>query len=448
MITPDRPGRGRLGPHRRRHLPRPDARLSSAKYGDQPLAVLRQARPDACGCSRSTRRGRSSGTTRSCAGDQLRARPPGAAGDGGGPLVGSAHRPVPAPGPAGLLATRTSTRSSGRSARARRRSPAATCAAARRSSTRPTPRRRCGRAARQAQQLAEIGLEVEIRHVPIHIATAAYLEQARRAGRAVGHRARPLDAQHPRPARLSQRYCSRGSSSAARTLAGFASSGYDSELRRAARVPQAPATATARTATLDVRLARDAAPLAALNVLNEATLVSDRVGCIVLRPALDLTAVCLEVAATAPAPSPRPVLLRRRFPTGAFPTSIVSTTSFVSGSMRETVPAAVFATQTAPAPTATDSGPSPTAIVLTAPPAGSIRASDVVALDRDPDRALARRDPGGSPADGELLERRFLERRRVRSAGRSSRPSSRPRPSRSRPSRRRAALRRRASPRR
>jgi len=46
--------------------------------------------------------------------------------------------------------------------------------------------------------------------------------------------------------------------------------------------------------SLDVRLARDAAPLAALGVLNEPTFVSERVGCIVLRPALVLTAVCLK----------------------------------------------------------------------------------------------------------------------------------------------------------
>jgi hypothetical protein len=45
---------------------------------------------------------------------------------------------------------------------------------------------------------------------------------------------------------------------------------------------------------LDVRLARDSAPLAALDILKEPTLVSPRVGCIVLRPVLDLTAVCLK----------------------------------------------------------------------------------------------------------------------------------------------------------
>ena len=41
-------------------------------------------------------------------------------------------------------------------------------------------------------------------------------------------------------------------------------------------------------------LARDHAPLAALGVVNEATLVSNRVGCIVLRPVLDLAVACLE----------------------------------------------------------------------------------------------------------------------------------------------------------
>jgi peptide/nickel transport system substrate-binding protein len=45
---------------------------------------------------------------------------------------------------------------------------------------------------------------------------------------------------------------------------------------------------------LDVRLARDAAPLAALSFFNEPTLVSKRVGCVVLRPWLDLTVTCLK----------------------------------------------------------------------------------------------------------------------------------------------------------
>ncbi len=49
-----------------------------------------------------------------------------------------------------------------------------------------------------------------------------------------------------------------------------------------------------RYGALDVELARDTAPLAALSFFNEPTLVSKRVGCIVLRPTLDLTAVCLK----------------------------------------------------------------------------------------------------------------------------------------------------------
>jgi ABC-type transport system substrate-binding protein len=45
---------------------------------------------------------------------------------------------------------------------------------------------------------------------------------------------------------------------------------------------------------LDVRLAREAAPTVATAFFNEPTLVSERVGCIVLRPTLDVTAACLK----------------------------------------------------------------------------------------------------------------------------------------------------------
>ena len=49
-------------------------------------------------------------------------------------------------------------------------------------------------------------------------------------------------------------------------------------------------------AELDLRLARDAAPLLPIAVLNEATLVSGRVPkrCMLLRPGLVLTTVCLK----------------------------------------------------------------------------------------------------------------------------------------------------------
>ena len=76
-------------------------------------------------------------------------------------------------------------------------------------------------------------------------------------------------------------------------FARFASPRYDRDMRRAARLPQGRLRNDAYAA-LDVRLARELAPAAAVDVLNEPTLVSSRVGCVVLRPVLDLTAVCLE----------------------------------------------------------------------------------------------------------------------------------------------------------
>lgn len=74
--------------------------------------------------------------------------------------------------------------------------------------------------------------------------------------------------------------------------ARFDSPPYNAELRRVALL-----SGRARYAaygSLDVRLARNAAPMVAVAVYNEATLVSRRLGCIVLTPFLDLTAVCLD----------------------------------------------------------------------------------------------------------------------------------------------------------
>jgi hypothetical protein len=65
------------------------------------------------------------------------------------------------------------------------------------------------------------------------------------------------------------------------------------ELRAAARTLQTSARDRAY-ARLDALLAGDYAPVAVLNVVNEATFVSDRVGCIVLRPVLDLAVACLK----------------------------------------------------------------------------------------------------------------------------------------------------------
>ena len=72
----------------------------------------------------------------------------------------------------------------------------------------------------------------------------------------------------------------------------FDSRFYTSRMREAAR--RQGVERYRAYAELDVRLARDAAPSAPINFFNEATLVSTRVGCVVLRPALDLTAVCVK----------------------------------------------------------------------------------------------------------------------------------------------------------
>ena len=72
----------------------------------------------------------------------------------------------------------------------------------------------------------------------------------------------------------------------------FDSPALNAQMRRAARLQGDRRYQT--YGELDVRLVRDAAPGAALNYLSEATLVSKRVGCVVLRPTLDLTAVCLK----------------------------------------------------------------------------------------------------------------------------------------------------------
>ena len=64
-------------------------------------------------------------------------------------------------------------------------------------------------------------------------------------------------------------------------------------LTRAARLPQGRARNRAY-AEVDAMIARDLAPVAVLSVLNEATLLSERVGCRVFRPALDLAVACLR----------------------------------------------------------------------------------------------------------------------------------------------------------
>jgi peptide/nickel transport system substrate-binding protein len=77
-------------------------------------------------------------------------------------------------------------------------------------------------------------------------------------------------------------------------LSHFNSPKYNRLLRRTARLEGKRRYRA--YGKLDVHLARDAAPIVAISYLNESTFVSSRVDprCIVLRPALDLTAVCLK----------------------------------------------------------------------------------------------------------------------------------------------------------
>jgi peptide/nickel transport system substrate-binding protein len=142
------------------------------------------------------------------------------------------------------------------------------------------------------QQLSEIGLEVEVRGIPIHSASAAYFNK-------LGTPGEPWDIAFGlwSPSYLDP-YAYINSLFDSRYVGGtnftrFASGAYDRQMRRAARLPEGRDRSRAYGA-LDVAIARDPAPSAAIGFLNEPTLVSKRVGCIVLRPVLDLTAVCLR----------------------------------------------------------------------------------------------------------------------------------------------------------
>jgi peptide/nickel transport system substrate-binding protein len=138
-----------------------------------------------------------------------------------------------------------------------------------------------------ARNLAQIGLDVQVKGLP----PGAFFSRAFARGEPVDIVFTPWTPDYIDPfSYLNLFFESRfiGSSNNAR----FDSRVYDRLLRDAAALDGA---ARARAyGALDVRLARDVAPLVATTFLHEPTLVSKRVGCIVLRPGLDLTAVCLK----------------------------------------------------------------------------------------------------------------------------------------------------------
>ncbi len=141
------------------------------------------------------------------------------------------------------------------------------------------------------KQLGQIGLEVEIRGIPIHSASAAYFKKLATGGEPWDLAFGLWTPSYVDPfAYINLLF--EGRFVGGTNFARF-SSRYDGAMRNAARLPQGIGRSAAY-ATLDARLARESAPGAAIDFLNEPTLVSKRVGCIVLRPALDLTAVCLK----------------------------------------------------------------------------------------------------------------------------------------------------------
>ena len=108
------------------------------------------------------------------------------------------------------------------------------------------------------QQLAAIGLEVDIKAFPIHIATAAYVKRLAAPGEAWDLALVLWTPNLPDPTRTST-HCSRASTSGGTNVAGFASTDYDRAMRDAARVPDARMRNRAYGA-LDGRLARESAP--------------------------------------------------------------------------------------------------------------------------------------------------------------------------------------------
>jgi peptide/nickel transport system substrate-binding protein len=142
------------------------------------------------------------------------------------------------------------------------------------------------------RQLAEIGLDVDVRGLPLHTASSAYFGRLAAPGEPWDLALGLWQPSYVDPyAYLNQLLDARYAGGT--NFTRFASNAYDAQLRRTARLLQVR-TRSRAYAALDVRLARDAAPLAAVDFLQEATLVSRRVGCIVLRPVLDLTAACLR----------------------------------------------------------------------------------------------------------------------------------------------------------
>ena len=139
--------------------------------------------------------------------------------------------------------------------------------------------------------LTKLGLEVEVVPFGEHAAAPSYLGRLGKADEPWDLALVLWTPDFVDPAAYINRLLD-GQHAGGTNLARFDEAPYNAQMRQASRL-QGEARAKAY-AELDLRLARDAAPLAPIAVLNEVTLVSARVGCMLRRPGLVLTTVCLK----------------------------------------------------------------------------------------------------------------------------------------------------------
>jgi peptide/nickel transport system substrate-binding protein len=134
------------------------------------------------------------------------------------------------------------------------------------------------------QNLAKIGLDVQIKAIPLQAYFGRFMA---RGPYDLGFATWTPDYDDPYAVlniQLDGRFLG------ATNWARFDSPQYNRLLRRAALLQGAPRYRT--YGELDVRLARDAVPMVAVDFLNDPTLVSKRLGCV--KPSFELTTVCLK----------------------------------------------------------------------------------------------------------------------------------------------------------
>ena len=141
------------------------------------------------------------------------------------------------------------------------------------------------------EELGEIGLEVEIRELAEYATSSAYLGRLGNADEQWDMAFVVWSPDYVDPFAYLNRILDTQAAGGT-GLARFAEAPYVGLMREAAR---RSGRARAQVyAALDLRLRRDAAPFAPMSTLREATLVSARSGCLLRRPSLVLTTVCLK----------------------------------------------------------------------------------------------------------------------------------------------------------